>query len=163
MTSVARAVNLLLADVAVGDRLPEVSHDVTATSVVLGALATRDWRPMHHDRDFAIHHSGTRDIFLNTPNQAHWFERCIADWAGPRARLGRMEFRMRASVYPGDRMVVAGEVTEVSTDATGCGWVTLALRLTVGDEDRTVCTARVALPVDDGDNPWTRRSTQWRP
>ena len=25
---------------------------------------------MHHDRDFAIHRNGTKDIFLNTPNQA---------------------------------------------------------------------------------------------
>ncbi|GAA0735935.1 hypothetical protein Drose_19175 [Dactylosporangium roseum] len=39
-------------------------------------------------------------------------------------------------------MVVSGEVTEVATDAAGCGWVTLALRLTVGGEDKTVCGAR---------------------
>ena len=43
--------------------------------MVLGALATRDWRPMHHDKDFAVERNGTRDIFLNTPNQAAWFER----------------------------------------------------------------------------------------
>ncbi|WP_238005637.1 MaoC/PaaZ C-terminal domain-containing protein [Dactylosporangium sp. AC04546] len=163
MTTVDRTANLLLTDVAADDRLPELSHGVTATSVVLGALATRDWRPMHHDRDFAIHHSGTRDIFLNTPNQAHWFERYVSDWAGPKARLGRLEFRMRTPVCPGDRMVVSGEVTEVAIDTMGCGWATLALRLTVGDEDRTVCIARVALPIDADDNPWTRRDSQWIP
>ena len=63
--------------------LPELSYQVTATTVVLGALASRDWRPMHHDQDFAVNRNGTRDIFLNTPNQAAWFERYLTDWAGP--------------------------------------------------------------------------------
>ena len=66
---------LVHGDVSIGDVLPELGVDVTATTVVLGALASRDWRPMHHDRDFAINRNGTQDIFLNTPNQAAWFER----------------------------------------------------------------------------------------
>ncbi len=71
---------LILDRVKVGDRLPALSHDVTATTVVLGALASRDWRPMHHDKDFAVHRNGIRDIFMNTPNQAAWFERYLTDW-----------------------------------------------------------------------------------
>ncbi len=45
---------LLHGEVAVGDVLPELSYPVTATTVVLGALASRNWRPMHHDKDFAV-------------------------------------------------------------------------------------------------------------
>ena len=63
---------------------PPLDYEVTATTVVLGALATRDWRPMHHDKDFAVNRNGTQDIFLNTPNQAAWFERYLTDWTGPR-------------------------------------------------------------------------------
>ena len=73
--------------VGAGDKLPELAVDDTATTVVLGALAARDWRPMHHDKDFAVNRNGTRDIFLNTPNQAAWFERYLTDWSGPRGRL----------------------------------------------------------------------------
>ena len=58
---------LLLGDVAVGDALPSCDYEVSATTVVLGGLATRDWRPMHHDKDFAVKRNGTQDIFLNTP------------------------------------------------------------------------------------------------
>ena len=46
-------------DVTVGDTLPELGINVTATTVVLGALASRDWRPMHHDKNFAIERNGT--------------------------------------------------------------------------------------------------------
>ena len=97
--------NLLLGDVTEGDTLPELAYDVTATTVVLGALATRDWRPMHHDYDFAVNRNGTQDIFLNTPNPAARFERYVTDWTGPKGRLGRMKFRMKGSVYPKDRKV----------------------------------------------------------
>jgi acyl dehydratase len=154
---------LTLADVHEGDTLPELSYDVTATTVVLGALASRDTRPMHHDHDFAVNRNGTRDIFLNTPNQAAWFERFLTDWSGPKGRLGRMKFRMLGSVFPGDTMVLAGEVEKVETDETGCGWVTVLVRLTVNDDLKTDCTARIAIPMTDDDNPWQRRGEQWRP
>jgi acyl dehydratase len=146
-----------------GDRLPELALEVSATTVVLGALASRDWRPMHHDRDFAQKRNGVRDIFVNTPHNAMYFERYVTDWTGPTGRLGRLRFRMRASVFPGDTMVFHGVVDEVSTDAAGCGWVDLSLWLTVGEQTTTECAARVALPVGPDDNPWRRRGGQWRP
>jgi uncharacterized protein len=153
----------LFGDVTVGEELPELSNEVTATTVVLGALATRDWRPMHHDKDFAVVRNGTRDIFLNTPNQAAWFERYLTDWTGPYGRLGRVSFRMRGSVFPGDTMVMRGQVTGTSVDAEGCGWVELALELAVASTVATSASARVALPVNEADNPWLRRGEKWRP
>ena len=89
---------------------PRCDYEVSATTVVLGALATRDWRPMHHDKDFAVNRNGTQDIFLNTPNQAAWFERYLTDWTGPHGRLGRVTFRMKGSVFPGDTMSLRGVV-----------------------------------------------------
>jgi len=152
-----------LANVKEGDRLPELPIDVSATLVILGALASRDWRPMHHDRDFAINRNGVKDIFLNTPNQAAWFERYITDWTGPYGRLGRMKFRMKASVFPGDRMVFRGTVRNVGKDDVGCGWAELAIELAVGEKIVTQCDARVALPASEGDNPWRRKGAQWKP
>ncbi len=154
---------LTLADVHDGDELPPLPYDVTATTVVLGALAARDWRPMHHDYDFAVNRNGTQNIFLNTPNQAAWFERYLTDWSGPKGRLGRMKFRMRGSVFPGDTMVLAGTVEHIETDDAGCGWASLLVTLSVGGETKTDCSVRLALPVSDSDNPWTRRGEAWKP
>jgi hypothetical protein len=153
----------VLGDVHTDDVLPELHYDVSATTVVLGALASRDTRPMHHDYDFAVNRNGTQDIFLNTPNQAAWFERYLTDWSGPFGRLGRMRFRMKGSVYPGDTMVLSATVERVETDVAGCGWVSLLVRLSVDGDVKTDCSARIALPVRDGDNPWTRKGEQWIP
>ena len=154
---------LLHGDVAVGDQLAELAYPVTATTVVLGALATRDWRPMHHDKDFAVHRNGTRDIFLNTPNQAAWFERFVTDWTGPYGRLQRMTFRMLGSIFPGDTMVFRGVVSDRGVDDTGCGWVALDIAVSVDGDDKTTCQARVALPVTEDDNPWGRHLDRWLP
>ena len=127
------APRLLYGDVAVGDSLPELAVEVTATTVVLGAIASRDWRPMHHDFKFATERNGVANIFLNTPNQAAWFERYLTDWAGPHARLGSMTFRMRTSVFPDDTMTFSGTVSETTTDDAGCGWASVDVALMVGE------------------------------
>jgi acyl dehydratase len=159
----APAPRLLHGDVTVGDVLPELPYEVSATTVVLGALASRDWRPMHHDKDFAVNRNGTRDIFLNTPNQAAWFERYLTDWTGPHGRLGRVTFRMLGSVFPGDTMTFAGVVDASEVDQVGCGFVTVAVALRVDGDTKTTCSARIALPRSAADNPWARRGDDWRP
>jgi acyl dehydratase len=165
--------DLQFSAVSAGDQVPELSVDVTPTTVVLGALASRDWRPMHHDYKFATERNGVADIFLNTPNQAAWIERFVTDWTGPRGRIGRMKFRMRDSVFPGARMTFRAEVTAVSTDEAGCNWADLEVALVVADLDEagnagservaTTCTVRVAIPTDENDNPWARRGDDWQP
>jgi acyl dehydratase len=149
--------------VTVGDVLPGLSYDVSATTVVLGALASRDWRPMHHDHHFAVERQGVQDIFLNSPNQAAWLERFVTDWTGPKGRIGRLGFTMRNSVFPGDTMVIEGTVRNTELDDTGCGWVTIDLTIRVGDRLCTQSFAKVAVPTTATDNPWDRRAVRWAP
>lgn len=158
------AYKVLIADqVSAGDELLELKSDVTATSVVLGAMASRDWRPMHHDKEFAIRRNRVKDIFINTPNNAAWFERYITDWGGPKARVGRMKFKMISSVFPGDQMVLNGKVEEKTIDDTGCCWLDMLITVSVEGKISTACNARVAIPVDANDNPWNRKGDDWKP
>ncbi len=154
---------LTLDQVHEGDVLDPLSYNVTATTVVLGAMASRDWRPMHHDYDFAVNRNGTQDIFLNTPNMAAWFERYLTDWTGPKGRPARMKFRMKGSIFPGDTMVFEGTVQGTETDEQGCGFADVLVTVSVNGEMKTECAARVALPTSDDDNPWARRGDAWRP
>ena len=152
-----------LDQVKAGEALPELAVDVDVTAVVLGAMASRDWRPMHHDKDFAVERNGTRHIFVNTPHNAAYFERYITDWTGPRGRLGRVQFRMKDSVFPGDRMEFRGTVARVATDETGCCWADVDVTLTADGRIATECAVRIALPASSDDNPWARRGADWKP
>jgi acyl dehydratase len=148
---------LTIEKITPGDALPELLVEVTARTVVQGAASTRDWQPQHHDHAWATTRAGTKDIFLNTPNQAGWIERYLTDWTGPHGRLGRIRFRMKRPVYPGDTLRFRGVVTDVAPE----GWVDVDVTLSVGEETATECSARVALPRDADDNPW--RWTDWSP
>lgn len=150
---------LTVAEVTPGQALPELVVSVTPRTVIMGASASRDWQPQHHDHAWAVAKVGPRGIFLNTPNQAGWIERYVTQWAGPTARLGRLRFRMRRTVCPGDELHFNGTVTAAGED----GWLDLDIVLTAGGETATTCSARVCLPRDNTDNPWARRGDDWRP
>ncbi len=56
---------ILTADrVKPGDALPELAFEVKPIDVVLGALASRDWRPQHHDYKYATERNGVREYWL---------------------------------------------------------------------------------------------------
>lgn len=157
-----RAPALTAEGVRPGDALPPLAIDVTARTVIMGAAASRDWQPQHHDHAWATTRAGTRDIFLNTPTQAGWIERYLTDWTGPAGRLARLRFRMRRSVYPGERLEFSGRVTGVEP-GEGCAWVDVEVALSVGGERATECTARIAIPARGSDNPWRLGAAAWRP
>lgn len=70
---------------------------------------------------------------------------------------------MLDSVHPDETMVFHGKVDQVYQDELNCGCVELSLWLTVGENVTRRCQARVALPIDADDNPWTRGSEAWVP
>ena len=55
---------LTMNDIEVGLELPILDLPVTSTIVAGGALASRDFTPVHHDRAAAIA-QGLPDIFMN--------------------------------------------------------------------------------------------------
>ncbi len=155
--------DLLLGDVSEGSELPILEQDVKPVTVVLGAMASRDWRPQHHDYKFATERNGLDDIIMNTPNLAAWFERYLTDWTGPKGRLGRVKFRMKDSVYPGDTMRFSGKVTGVEQGPKGVGWLEVAIDLSAGDKACVGCEARIAVPETADANPWQLKGDDWKP
>ncbi len=157
------AANLMLSDVKEGMDLPILEKAVKPVTVVLGAVASRDWRPQHHDYKFATGNNGLDDIIMNTPNLAAWFERYLTDWTGPKGRLGRIKFRMKDSIYPGDTMHFAGKVTKVTPGAKGTAWVDVSIELTAGAKQCVGCVARIAVPESPEANPWKLKGDDWKP
>jgi hypothetical protein len=142
-----------------GDELPPLEVKVLARHVVMVASSSRDWQPQHHDTHWATERVKVKDIFLNTPNQAGWIERYLTDWTGPKGRLAKVRFKMKKSICAGDTMVFKGTVMGVSED----GFVDVDVALSVDGDVATECTARIAVPRFDDDDPWQRRGDDWRP
>ncbi len=109
MAQPARTTTRGYAEVAVGDELPPLDEPITATVIVAGAIASRDYQDVHHDRDLA-QERGASDIFMNILTTNGYVGRFVTDWCGPEALLKRVDIRLGAPNYPGDTMKMGGRV-----------------------------------------------------
>jgi acyl dehydratase len=131
---------------------------MTATRIIMGAASSRDWQPQHHD----AHHaraSGLSDIILNAPTQSGWLNRYLTDWAGPRARIGRLKFRMVKPIAAGDAISIQGSVGAAAESDQGWRWLRIALTIDAGDRVATDATALLAVPL--ARCPWRADSGAW--
>jgi acyl dehydratase len=131
--------------ISVGDVLPPLVIDVTATLIVGGAIATRDFMPVHHDRDYA-NQQGAPDIFMNILSDTGYCSRFLTDWAGPDAILRNLAIRLGVPVFPGTELVYSGEVTGVTVEEDE-GVVEVALRAVTTLGEHVSGTARLTLPL----------------
>ena len=121
----------------VGTQLPELAVKLDRTAIVAGALASQDFEDVHHDPG-AAQRRGTQDIFMSINTTNGYVDRYVTDWAGPRARLTSVALRLGVPNFPGDTMVLHGEVAAITGDE-----VTLAI---TGSNSRGVhVTARVTF------------------
>jgi acyl dehydratase len=97
-------------EVGVGDELPVLEVPITATAIVAGAIASRDYQDVHHDRELAKLR-GSPDIFMNILTTNGYVGRFVTDWAGPDAQLRVVDIVLGAPNYPGDVMRLCGRVT----------------------------------------------------
>jgi acyl dehydratase len=128
--------------VAVGDALPELPIPITVTLVVGGALASRDYTPVHHDKA-AAQAQGMSDVFMNILTTNGLVGRYVTDWAGPDAVVRNVAIKLGAPNLPGDTMKMVGSVKS-KDDAKG--EVVLDVAGRNGWGNHVTGTIRVALP-----------------
>ncbi len=131
------------AEVAVGEKLPPLDIDITTGLVVSGALATRDFEPVHHDKA-AAQATGLPDVFMNILTSQGLMTRYATDWSGPEAIVRSLDIRLGAPNVPGMVMTISGEVSGKDEDA---GTVAIAV---VGENNiwgmHMQGTVQLALP-----------------
>ena len=109
--------------VSVGDKLPPLSIDITSGLIIGGAIATRDFTPVHHDKK-AAQAGGLPDVFMNILTSNGLMGRFVTDWSGPDSTVKGIAIKLGAPNLPGMVMTMTGEVTAVDTDT---GRVDLAI------------------------------------
>ena len=135
----------LSAQPAVGDALPELSIPVTAKLIVGGAIASRDYQDVHHDKA-AAQALGSPDIFMNILTTNGLVGRYVTDWAGSAARLKKVDIRLGAPNYPGDTMTFSGAVAEVGDG----GSITVGFKGVNSLGPHVTGTAEIVLPDGEG-------------
>jgi len=125
----------------VGTELPPLSIPITTTLVVAGAIASRDFTPVHHDRS-AAQAQGMQDVFMNILTTNGIVGRYVTDWAGPDAVLKGVAIKLGTPNLPGDTMKMSGTVA-AKDDAAGVVEVKVVGSNSWGDH--VIGTVKVAL------------------
>ena len=133
-------------EVEIGDALPPLEVPITTTLIVAGAIASRDYQEVHHDRDLA-RARGAPDIFMNILTTNGLVGRFVTDWAGPDARLELVDIRLGVPNHPGDSMHISGRV-RAKSEPEGLVEVELVGRNRLGDH--VTGTVRLTLPRSGG-------------
>jgi acyl dehydratase len=131
-------------DVQVGTELPALEIPLTATRIIATAIASRDYQDVHHDVELAKQR-GAKGIFMNILSTNGLVGRYVSGWAGPEAIFKRVNIRLGAPNYAGDKMVLTGRVQSKSIEA-GEGLVDVEIRGANGLGDHVTGTVRLALP-----------------
>jgi acyl dehydratase len=128
--------------VSVGDALPELPIEITTSLVVGGALASRDYMPVHHDRA-AAQAQGMSDVFMNILTTNGLVGRYVTDWAGRDAVVKGIAIKLGTPNLPGDTMLFTGTVAD-KDESTRV--VAIEVRGANSWGNHVTGTVRVALP-----------------
>lgn len=99
-------------DIEIGQPLPDLDIPVTSTLVVGGALASRDYTPVHHDAGEA-RKQGLPDVIMNILTTQGLCSRFVTDWAGPDALVKSVKTKLGGPNMPGDTLKLRGKVVQV--------------------------------------------------
>ena len=136
--------SLSAADVAVGDELPAFQLPVTSTVIVSGAIASRDFMPVHHDAEYA-RAQGAPDMFMNILTTHGYVARYVTDWAGPETVVRKIAIRLGGPAIPGQPLRFSGQVVQKTDLGDECV-VELTVRAANDLGDHASGTVTVSLP-----------------
>lgn len=101
--------SVIFSSVNVGDKLPAKEVPITTGLIVGGAVASRDFTPVHHDKKKA-QEAGLPDIFMNILTSNGLMGSYVTNWAGVDATMKKIDVKLGAPNLPGFIMTITGEV-----------------------------------------------------
>ena len=125
---------LFAEDVSVGDTGPElVVEGLERRDFVKYAGASGDFNPIHYDEVFAKE-AGNPSVFGQGMCTAGYVAHMASDWFGV-GNVRRFRVRFQARVWPGDTVIISGEVVDVTPE-----------------DDRAAVKAELTAANQDGDD-----------
>ena len=138
------AKTLQWAGIEVGDEVTPLEIPITTTMIVAGAIASRDFMPVHHDRDYA-NKQGSPNLFMNILTSNGYCVRFLTDWAGPEAMVKNLSIRLGVPCFPDDPLRFTGTVTGKTEGSAGENFVEVAFRASNSLGDHVSGTAVLSL------------------
>lgn len=102
-------IGLKAADISVGDVVTPMDIELTHTIVAATAIASMDFMPVHHDKDYALSQFAP-DAFLNILSTNGFVSKFLTDWAGPDTWVKNINIKLGVPAVPHQTLRFSGEV-----------------------------------------------------
>ena len=89
--------------------LPVTKHIISVKDIQNGAISSRDWAPLHSDRDWAINEGNLPNIIMNNYTLNGWIIKYITDIFGPSSRIGKVSFKIKKPICPNNLLEFHGQ------------------------------------------------------
>ena len=129
------------AGVSAGEKLPALEKQCTAVDLVAYGAATWDWHRLHYDLEYARSRK-LPGVLVDGQAFGALLARAALEWAGPKAFITKMSFRMKSMAFAGDTLRAEGQVSAVAGNR-----VTLSQRLLNAGKVAAEATTEIRLPA----------------
>jgi len=127
-------------EVAVGDRIPEVTEVIDQARLIQYAGASGDFNPLHWQQEFAAQVSPTGGIIAHGMLNMGLVSKAVTEWAGGPENVRSLATTFRAPCPVGAKVILGGEVLQLDAEkrtATLSVWAELEDGGKVVDRDRS--------------------------
>mgnify|MGYP002725668334 FL=1 len=109
--------NVNIADLSVGQALPERQH--TATNVSLFCYNAAIWNPhrIHYDETYTTEVEKHPGVVIDGPLQGDWLNQVVVNWMGESGTLVQFNYSNRRASYIGETLTSGGAITAIDAAA----------------------------------------------
>lgn len=137
--------SLKASDIQVGDPIKPMNIALTHTMVASTAIASRDFMPVHHDKDYALKQFAP-DIFLNILSSNGYVSKFLTDWAGPEAWVKKISIKLGVPAVPHQVLKFTGTVLSKKEENGEC-IIEVSVQAANDSGNHATGTAVITLPV----------------
>ena len=144
-------------------KLPITSHKVTVKSIQNGAISSRDWQPLHSDKDWAVTQANLPNIIMNNYTVNGWIIKYITDHFTHSARIGKVSFKIKKPICPNDLMEFHAKIIDKNVIDKNRSWLYIDLDIKVNG--MISASSKVNVAIDESsqleNSPWKLNSKEW--
>jgi 3-methylfumaryl-CoA hydratase len=103
-----------IADLTVGDSLPDRKHTPTNVSLFLYNAAVWNAHRIHYDELYTKNEEEHPEIVVDGPLQGDWLAQCVDNWLEEDGVVEQFHYSNRRATYLGETLVSGGHVLEIN-------------------------------------------------